>query len=117
MDYPYATEVLDKILEYFIDDNFPSENMDDDDWDKVLQEQFNTREEHYDYSVYGKYYCDLLEIIHRNTEDLGIEPEYWNFQKMINLYMYIVAKEIIDDCKEQIIERWQDKNEDVEITQ
>ena len=108
MNYPYANEVLDKILEYFDDDNFPSEHMDEDDWDEVLEEQFNTTEEHYNYSEYGIYYCDLLEIIHRHAEDFGIEIEYWNFQKMINLYMYFVAKEIIDYCKGQIFEKWQE---------
>jgi len=111
MNYPYANEVLDTILAYFVNNNdVPRENMDEDKWDKVLQEQFNKYEEHYD-SGYGIYYCDLLEIIHRNAEDLGIEPEYWKFNKMINLYMYIVAKKIIDEHKDKIIERWLDEIE------
>lgn len=113
MEHPFANEVLDKIVEYFVDDNFPSVNMDDDDWDMVLQEQFNTTQEHYDRSVYGRNYCDLLEIIHRNAEYMGIdEVEYWDFQKMINLYMHFVATEIIADCKDEIIEKWRDENED-----
>jgi hypothetical protein len=112
MDHPFSNDVLDKIMDYFDDnDDFPSENMDDDGWDDILQEQFNTIEEHYNYSDYMRDYPTMLEIIHTYAEDSGFEPEYWNFQKMINLYMYIVAKEIITDRKDVIIERWQEENE------
>jgi len=111
MDKVYANEVLDKIVDYFDDNEFPSENMDDDAWDNILQEQFNTTEEHYEYTDYMELYEDILVEIHNYAEDLGLEPEYWNFQKMIRLYMYIVAKEIIADYKNVIIERWQDENE------
>ena len=102
MEHPFSNEVLDKILEYF-DDDFPSENMDDDDWEEILQKQFNTFEEHFDYSDYMRDYPTILEVIHTREEDWGIEPTYWNCQKIISLYMYIVAIEIIANCKEHII--------------
>jgi hypothetical protein len=123
MDKVFANEVLDKIVNYFDDNDFPSENMDDDAWENILQEQFNTTEEYYYYTEYMELYDDILIEIHNYAEELDLEPEYWNFQKMINLYMYIVAEKIIADHKDVIIERWQDENssessdEEVELTQ
>lgn len=120
MNHLFANEVLDKIVAHFTDDDFPSLNMDDDAWDMVLEEQFNTTEENYEWSDYCTDYDYVLYEVHTFSVDSGAEIEYWNYNKVINLYMYIVAKEIIADCKDQIIEKWQDVNQDeveVEISQ
>lgn len=108
MDKLYSDEVLEQILDCFNEDNSP-ENMDGEAWDNILQEHFNTTEEHFDYDDYMSDYPTILETIHSYAEDIGLDPEYWNFQKMINLYMYIVANEIIGE-KDYIIEIWQDRH-------
>jgi len=111
MDYFYADDAITLICEHFVNDDFPSLNMSEDDWNDVLEETFNSIDRIFEYKDYSCVYDDILVQIHNKAEDLGIEPQYWNFQKMMNLYFYIIAKEIIADCKEEIIEKWRDMNE------
>jgi len=111
MEYYYADLAITMICEHFVNDDFPSLNMGEDDWDVVLEETFNSIERIFEYKDYMEHYEDILLEIHNKAEDLGIEPKYWDFQKMMNLYLYIIAKEIIADCKDDIIEKWRDMNE------
>ena len=111
MEYYYAELAIILICEHFVNDDFPSLNMGEDDWDDVLEETFNSIERIFEYKDYMEHYDDILLEIHNKAEDMGIEPQYWNFQKMMNLYLYMIGKEIIADCKDDIIEKWQDMNE------
>ncbi len=115
MEYPFAERAIIMICEHFTDDEFPSElNMLDDEWDEVHQAVFNTNEEYFEYKDYMEYYEDILLEIHNKAENFGIEPQYWNFQKMMNLYFYIIGKELIAECKEEIVEKWRELNMDSE---
>ena len=108
MEYYYADIAIILICEHFVNDDFPSLNMGEDDWDDVLEETFNSIERIFEYKDYMEHYDDILYEIHNYTESMGFEPQYWNFQKMMNLYFYMIGKEIIADCKDEIIEKWQD---------
>jgi len=108
MDHPFSNDVLDTILEYFDDNEVYPSNIDADGWDEILQEQFNTTVDYYNYSDYMRAYPTMLDLIHFDMDE---EVDYWDCQKMISLYMYIVAKEIIADCKEHIIEKFYERHE------
>lgn len=84
--------------------------MTEDDWDEVLEYTFNSSEDFYEWNDYSSEYDYMLCEIHTFSEDLGIQPEYWNYNKMINLYFYIVARELVADCKQNIIEAWDEEN-------
>lgn len=109
MNHLFASEVIAKFVEN-INEN-PREMLDDD-WIEVLEYTFNSNEEFYDWNDYCKDFDYMLGEIHTFSEETGSEIEYWNYNKMINLYMYVVARELIADCKENIFEAWDEENKD-----
>lgn len=113
MEYPFAERAIIMICDHFTDNDFPSE-LNILDWDEVFEAVFNTNEEYYEYKDYMKYYEAILLEIHNKEEDFGIKPQYWNFQKMMNLYFYIIGNELIADCKEKIVKKWQELNSEDE---
>ena len=110
MNHLFASEVICKFVENI--NNDPRE-MTEEDWEEIIEYTFNSNEDWYDWSDYCKKYNYMLEEIHTFSVDIGAEIEYWNYNKMINLYMYIVARELVSDCKENIIDAWdcENKNE------
>lgn len=111
MNHLFVDEVISKFVENI--NNDPRE-MTQDDWDEVLEYSFNSSEDYYDWNDYSRDYDYMLCEIHNYAEEMGFEPQYWVYNKMINLYMYIVARELVAECKENIIKAWDEENEEVE---
>lgn len=107
MNHLLVNEVISKFVENI--NNDPRE-MTDDDFNEVLEYTFNSNEDFYDWDDYCKEYDYMLGEIHTFSVDTGAEIEYWNYNKMINLYMYIVARDLVADCKQNIIDAWDEEN-------
>lgn len=107
MNHLLVNEVISKFVENINND---PRSMTDDDWNEVLEYTFNSNEEYFQWEDYCTEYDYMLCEIHTFSEETGAEIEWWNYNKMINLYMYVVARDLIADCKENIIEAWNFEN-------